>query len=217
MRGRGEALQHPRHRVVGFIVEAEGLAHRVVVAEILLRHGLGEDHRVGLGEGCFWIALDQGEGEDVEDRRVGQQDVVFVELMVFVGDQGASGIQKAHGVEHLRILLNQRSSHRRRRGGRVNERAANRALEVHAVDPVGVFVVAVVAEFVLDVEHDQHAGRHPNRQPGNVDERVALMLLKMAERDLEIILEHGGVGWGSGEVDSHVTRRQAPVGYSRRE
>jgi len=43
------------------------------------------------------------------------------------------------------------------------------------------------------------------------------MLLKMAERDLEIVLEHGGAGWGSAEVDSPVTRRQAPVGYSRRE
>src|SRR3546814_17173564 len=45
----------------------------------------------------------------------------------------------------------------------------------------------VVAEFVAHIGQDQQARRDPQRQPGDVDDRISAVLGKRAQGDREII------------------------------
>ncbi len=65
----------------------------------------------------------------------------------------------------------------RRRTFRRQESAA------HAVHPVGVFIVAVVAQFVLDVQRDQKKPRQPHGQSDDVDYAKGLVAAKVAVGD----------------------------------
>src|SRR3546814_1649622 len=48
----------------------------------------------------------------------------------------------------------------------------------------------VVAEFVAHIGQDQQARRDPQRQPGDVDDRISAVLGKRAQGDREIIAPH---------------------------
>ena len=51
-------------------------------------------------------------------------------------------------------------------------------------------MIAVEALFVVHVEGDEQATGHPHRQPGHVDEGVAFLPFKIAERKLQVVRQH---------------------------
>jgi hypothetical protein len=51
-------------------------------------------------------------------------------------------------------------------------------------------VVAIVPQLGQDVDEDQDAARHSNRETGDVDHRVRLSLSGVSERGLEVMGEH---------------------------
>ena len=59
------------------------------------------------------------------------------------------------------------------------------------VDTVGVFVVFVVAELVLDKKENQNAGSHPDRQPEDIDQNECGALFEVPDEDFEVVGEHG--------------------------
>ncbi len=78
MRIRGKVAQHARHRVLGETsvvkrIDANRFTKRILVAEALLRRMVGEDEGAWLSEGLLAIVSDEGERENVEDRRFGKE------------------------------------------------------------------------------------------------------------------------------------------------
>ena len=66
--------------------------------------------------------------------------------------------------------------------------------EVHfvykAIDPISFCVKAIEAEFVLNVEQDKDAARHPDGQTGDVDEGINLLSEQIADGDGEVVAQH---------------------------
>ena len=60
-----------------------------------------------------------------------------------------------------------------------------------AEDPVHSLVVAVVAQFMPDMEQDKPAAGQPNGQPGDVDQREHPSLTNVAEDGGEVVVDHG--------------------------
>ncbi len=48
----------------------------------------------------------------------------------------------------------------------------------------------IVAEFILDVNQNQNAGRHSDGQTQHVDNRIYFMLNEISKGHFEIIFEH---------------------------
>jgi predicted Zn-dependent protease len=56
----------------------------------------------------------------------------------------------------------------RGRGRGFDERAADAGIQNHAIHTLGVFMVAIVAQLVAHVQHDQHTASQPDGQSGNI-------------------------------------------------
>ncbi len=63
----------------GIPVEEQGFAERVAPAEVFRGQGFRKDDRPGAGEPVRPAAAEEGDGQDVEEFRVGIDDLVFGE------------------------------------------------------------------------------------------------------------------------------------------
>jgi hypothetical protein len=59
------------------------------------------------------------------------------------------------------------------------------------INAIRLRVKTVVTQLMPDVENDEKAASQSNRQPGNIDEGISLVLDQIPDRDSEIIFEHG--------------------------
>ena len=121
----------------------------------------------GASSAVIRISPDQGQREKVEQRTLRPVDPSFVVDAVFVlHDPGAGrGVHAQAGLYFGEVGL-ERGSHAARRLGVVVER--------DPVDPVGLIVVAVIAQFVAGIQEDQDRAGHADRQAQDVDQRIAL-------------------------------------------
>jgi hypothetical protein len=60
-----------------------------------------------------------------------------------------------------------------------------------AINLLGFIVMLIVTQFVVHVEQNQNAARHAHGEAENVDQRIAFVLQQIAQRDFEVIFEHG--------------------------
>jgi hypothetical protein len=67
----------------------------------------------------------------------------------------------------------------------------DRAYGIDTEDAVTLFVEAVEAHLVRDIEQDQNAAGHADGKASDVDKGVSLVFLKVPEGDDQIISEHG--------------------------
>ena len=59
-----------------------------------------------------------------------------------------------------------------------------------AMNTVGFAVVAVIAEFVLEIEEDQRAAREADCETDDVDEGVGFVACEVADGDGDVVFEH---------------------------
>ena len=78
----------------------------------------------------------------------------------------------------------------RGRPGRLNGLAPTFDIVDDAVNAVGMGMIPVVAELILDVQEDQDAGGHADCESGDIDERIGGMPAEVAQSYAEVILEH---------------------------
>lgn len=72
--------------------------------------------------------------------------------------------------------------------GVIKQTACN--LDRYAVEVGDIFMPAVIAELEMDIEEDKKAGRHPNGEPGYIDQGENFVFEQVPEGDLEIVLQH---------------------------
>ena len=76
-----------RHGEVELVVYGDDLADGVLVAKILPGRRFGDHHGERLPQGCFGIALDEGKGEHIKERRVSQEEARFCILRRTIPNQ----------------------------------------------------------------------------------------------------------------------------------
>ena len=175
----------------------QDLPHGILVAEVLPRDGFGQHHLVVAIQRRPGIARQKGHIEDVEDRTVGQIERSLVEPLVAVLDH--PGVTRGHETDHVFHFgkvgpdeLGYRDQHI----GVLRDLVPLPMFGGHAEYTVRLVVEPVVAQLVADVEQDEKTASDPERQAHDVDERVALLAIQVAESHRKIVAEHGNLSSG---------------------
>ena len=176
---------------------AEHLAEGVFIAEVFAgRRGGDDDGERGV-ERRGGIALQERKREDVEDRRVGEKEAFLLKLSLLIPeDERRLRIQPDGVLDGGGIRVLQARADFVRRAGQPPDAAlvagvAGAPVFSEAIDTVGLLMKSIIAQFVLHVQHDQQATRHPHRQPERVDEGVALVSPQVTQGNLQVVLDHG--------------------------
>ncbi len=159
-----------------------------LVAEVLLRRGVAQDHRVGVREGGGGTGA-EWEGEDLEEIGVGESDALFEGVLgsphvgPFPHDAGRPFDLRKFGC-HRR---SEREGHRSPRH-RVLPPALDR---LHHHDPVAVRVERIERVVDLQEEVDDDATRERDGQPDDVDGRGDAVPEQVADGGFQVALKHG--------------------------
>lgn len=183
MRVAREILHDARDGKAVRVVQAHDFAHGFRVSEVFPRHGLRDDRlELSLQRG-FRISLEQGDGEYVEQRRLGPVDPVFVKLPVAEPyEPYGPGRPHAHGACDFRET-----------GCQCGARGARRARVVAVDQPEDLrsgFVVRIVGPFVLYVEKRQDACSHTHGKSADVGEGVKFVLEGSSKGNSQIEIKH---------------------------
>ena len=154
------------------------------------------DHdRMRVVEGGIGVASDHGQGEDLEDRRVGEDEVMLEDVVVALPHQLVARLAKPDHLLDLWIGSNERGAEEFGDGGGIVLGVIDVAILIDPVDAVGVDIVAVVTELIGDVQDDQQADTEAGSEADDVEDGKALAFPEASEGDLEIVAEHGLVGF----------------------
>ena len=207
-------LHDARHREVPAIVEIDRIADGLFVAEVLEGQILRDHHRIRLGERDALIPRGQRNAEHLEQVGSRPDDFAFIVDGVSEIDQPRGfGTSQPDDKLDLGEVALQGGSPARGRPGRLNGLAPTFDIVDDAVHAVGMGMIPVVAELILDVQEDQDAGGHADCEPGDIDERVGGMPAEIAQGHAEVIPEHLCLFRSVGVATVVVT---AAPGHSRR-
>ena len=164
-------------------------------------------------EGGIRVAGDHGQGEDLEDRRVGEGEVMLEDVVVALPHQLVARVAEPDHLLDLRIGSDQRGAEQFGDGGGFEPGVIEVDILIDPIDTVGARVVAVVTELIGDVQDDQQTDAEPGSEPDDVEGGKALTFPEAAEGDLEIVAEHGLVGFMTNKAAKSSGRSQKSAGF----
>ena len=173
--------------------DLKGAADDIGAIEVAPGGGLINDNRVRVVEGGIGVAGDHGQGEDLEDRRVGEGKVMVEDVIVALPHQQVAYVAEPDHLPDFRIGSDERGAKKFGGGGGGVPGVIEVAILIDPIDAVGVDVVAVIAELIGDVQDDQQADAEAGSETDDVERGKALAFPEAAEGNLEIVAEH--VGW----------------------
>ena len=106
-------------------------------------------------EGGMGVAGDHGQGEDLEDRGVGEGKVMVEYVVVALPHQQVAQVAEPDHLLDLRIRSDESRAEKFGGGGGGVLGVIEVAILIDPINAIGVDVVAVVAEFIGDVQDDQ--------------------------------------------------------------
>jgi hypothetical protein len=140
------------------------------------------------------VAGDHGQGEDLKDRRVGEDEVMLKDVVAVLPHQLVAGAAESDHLLDLRIGSDEGGAEKFGDGDGIIPGVIDVAILVDPIDAVGVDVVAVVTELIGDVQDDQQTDTETGSKADNVEGGKALAFPEAAKGDLEIVAKHGMVG-----------------------
>jgi len=146
-------------------------------------------------EGGIGVAGDHGQGEDPEDRRVGEGEVMVEDVVVTLSHQQVARVAESNHLLDLRIGSDKRGAEKFGDVNGIVLGVIDVAILIDPIDAVGINVVAVVTELIGDVQDDQQTNAEAGSEADDVEGGKALAFPEAAEGDLEIVAEHGMVGF----------------------
>jgi hypothetical protein len=57
-------------------------------------------------------------------------------------------------------------------------------------NPIGVFVILIIAQFMLNIEQNENSDSHPKGKPKDIDKRIARILPEISECDFNVVFYH---------------------------
>ena len=160
------------------------------VAEIFPGHRLRQNHRFRMRKDSARITLHQWQRNDLEEIRIHYRDA-FREMTVAHGYRHIFK-GKPGGGTHFRNLVPHRQRQRHWCLGQRHGGTARRIKsDFNAIKLVAAGKPFVIGQFVPNKKHDQDYTGQTYRQPCDIDEAVELVPDDVAQRDGEIVAEHG--------------------------
>ena len=163
-------------------------------------------------EGAIGVAGDHRQREDLEDRRVGESEVVVEDVVIALPHQQVARVAEPDHLPDLRIGSDESGAEKFGGGGSGELGVIDVAILIDPVDAVGVDVVAVIAELVGDVQDDQQTDTEAGSEANDVEGGKALAFPEAAEGDLEIVAKHGLVGFMTSKAAKSLGQSQKNAG-----
>ena len=151
-------------------------------------------------EGGIGVAGDHGQGEDLEDRRVGEDEVMLKNVVGAFPHKQVAGAAESDHLLDLWIGSDEGGAEKFGDGDGIIPGVIDVAILIDPIDAVGVDVVAVITELVGDVQDDQQANTEAGSETDDVEGGKALAFRQATEGNLEIVAEHGKVGFMTSKV-----------------
>jgi len=148
-----------------------------------------------VAEGRIGVAGDHRQREDLEDRRVGEGEVMVEDVVIALPYQQVARVTKPHHLLDLRIGSDESGAEKFGTGGSDEPGDVDIGILIDPIDAVGVDVVAVVTELIGDVQDDQQTDTEAGSEADDVEGGKALAFPEAAEGNLDIVAEHGIVGF----------------------
>ena len=164
-------------------------------------------------EGGIGVAGDHGQGEDLEDRRVGEGEVMLDDVVVALPHQLVARVAESDHLRDLRIGSDERGAEQFGGGDRDEPGVIQVDILIDPIDAVGVDVVAIVTKLVCDVQDDQQTDAEAGSEADDVEGGKALAFPEAAEGALEIVAEHGLVGFMTSKAAKSSGRSQKSAGF----
>jgi len=139
------------------------------------------------------VAGDHGQCENLEDRRVGEAEVMVEDVVVTLPYQQIARVAEPDHLLDLRIGGDESGAEKFGGGDSVILGVIQVDILIDPIDAVGVDVVAVVTELIGNVQDDQQADAEAGGEAADVEGGKTLAFPEAAEGDLEIVAEHGMV------------------------
>jgi len=146
-------------------------------------------------EGGIGVAGDHGQGEDLEDRRVGEGEVMFEDVVIANPYKLVARVAESDHLPDLRIGSDEGGAEKFGGGDSVVLGIIQVDILIDPIDAVGVDIIAVVTELIGDVQDDQQTNAEAGSEAEDVEGGEALGFPEASEGDLEIVTEHGVVGF----------------------
>lgn len=165
-------------------------------------------------EGGIRVAGDHGQGEDLEDRRVGEGEVMVEDVVVALPHQlVAAVVTEPDHLLDLWIGSDEGGAEKFGDGGGFEPGVIEVDILIDAIDAVGVDIVAVVTELIGNVQDDQQTDTEACSEADDVEGGKALAFPEAAEGDLEIVAEHGLVGFMTSKAAKSLGQFQKSAGF----
>jgi len=146
-------------------------------------------------EGGIGIAGDHGQSEDLEDRRVGKGEVMFEDVVVALPYQQGARVAEPDHLLDSRIGSDEGGAEKFGSGDRFVLGVIYVDILINPIDTVRVDIVSIVTKLIGDVQDDQQTDTEAGSETDDVEGRKALAFSEAAEGCLEIVAEHGMVGF----------------------
>ena len=170
-------------------------ADDISAIEVAQGGGLIDYDRMRIVEGGIGVPRDHGQGEDLEDRRVGEGKVMVEYVVVALPHQQVAHVAEPDHLLDLRIGSDESGAEKFGAGSGVVLGVIDVAILIDPIDAVGVDIVAVITELIRDVQDDQQTDTEAGSEADDVEGGKALAFPQATEGDIEIVAEHGMVGF----------------------
>src|SRR5262245_12252649 len=107
-----------------------------------------------------------------------------------MADEGAPGFIQPSGRLDLRKCCAKSGCERCSGERGVYLIAAECRIQSHAIDAIGVAVMAIVTQLVTDIKQNEQTTREAYGQTGNVDAGIGFLLEQVPDGDFEMVFEH---------------------------
>jgi len=164
-------------------------------------------------EGGIGIAGDHGQGEDLEDRRIGEGEVMVEDVVIALPHEQVARVAEPHHLLDLWIGSDESGAEKFGGVGGFEPGVVDIGILIDPIDAVGVDVITIVTELIGDVQDDQQTDTEACSEADDVEGGKALAFPEAAEGNLEIVAEHGLVGFMTSKAAKSSRRSQKNAGF----
>jgi hypothetical protein len=166
------------------------LAYWVGITKIFAGQFFCEDQIVGFIEACGGVSIDKFVGEDVENRRISKENLIFVEYPILVLEQGITGPSKSGKSLDLGEFLSETGAQCWRSTVETYGLARCYVGRTYAVDAAGFLMVAVISQFMLQVEKNNDSASNASRDTKDIEKIVKLVLFDEPVCEFKAFSDH---------------------------
>jgi len=135
-------------------------------------------------ESSIGVACDHGQCEDLEDRRVGKGEVMFEDVVVALPHQQIASVAEPDHLLDLWIGTDERGAEIFGGADSIVLGVIQVDILIDPIDAVRVHVVAVVTEFIGDVQDNQQTDAETCSEADDVEGRITLVIPEASEGNL---------------------------------